>query len=76
MTREQIQERQAELRQQVVLLKDDVVWDEEKVDILKEVSRLRYENKNLREKLYILTKEVESQKNALENLHTEAAIRV
>jgi len=75
MTQQQIKERQRELKQQIILLKDDMTWNEEKMGILLQVSRLQHENKKLREKLYMLNQEVEKQKRDLENIHTEAAIR-
>ena len=43
--------------------------------ILLQINKLQHENKTLREKIYQLSKEVEEQKNKLQQLHTEAAIR-
>ena len=75
MTQEQIEERKAELKKQIVLLRDDMIWNEEKMGILLQINKLQHENKTLREKIYQLSKEVEEQKNKLQQLHTEAAIR-
>lgn len=75
MTQAQIDERKAELKKQIVLLRDDMIWNEEKMGILLQINKLRHENKTLREKIYQLSKEVEEQKNKLQQLHTEAAIR-
>ena len=52
-----------------------MIWNEEKMGILLQINKLRHENKTLREKIYQLSKEVEEQKNKLQQLHTEAAIR-
>lgn len=75
MTQEQIDERKAELKKQIVLLRDDMIWNEEKMGILLQINKLQHENKTLREKIYQLSKELEEQKNQLQQLHTEAAIR-
>lgn len=75
MTQAQIDERKAELKKQIVLLRDDMIWNEEKMGILLQINKLQHENKTLREKIYQLSKEVEEQKNKLQQLHTEAAIR-
>lgn len=75
MTLEQVQERQRQLRQQVVLLTNDQVWDESRVAILKTLSILEADNKRLKESCFELNKQLEEHKRIIQTLSVEARVR-